>query len=51
VDQLVVLLHGCVLRNTDWVIGLVVLTGEDPKIVLNSGGTRSKVERQTNPQV
>ena len=49
-----VLLRGCVLHNTKWVIGLVLFTGEDTKIVLNSGGTpskRSKVERQTDPQV
>lgn len=48
------LLRGCVLRNTAWVIGIVIFTGEDTKIVLNSGGTpskRSKVERQMNPQV
>jgi phospholipid-translocating ATPase len=43
-----------VFRNTGWVIGLVLFTGEDTKIVLNSGGTpskRSRVERQMNPQV
>jgi phospholipid-translocating ATPase len=48
------LLRGCVVRNTEWVIGVVVFTGRDTKIVLNSGGTpskRSKVERQMNPQV
>jgi phospholipid-translocating ATPase len=48
------LLRGTVLRNTGWVIGLVLFTGEDTKIVLNSGGTpskRSRVERQMNPQV
>lgn len=48
------LLRGCVLRNTAWVIGIVVFTGEDSKIVANSGGTpskRSKVERDMNPQV
>jgi phospholipid-translocating ATPase len=48
------LLRGCVLRNTAWVIGIVIFTGTDTKIVLNSGGTpskRSKVERQMNPQV
>lgn len=48
------LLRGCVLRNTAWVIGIVVYTGDDSKIVQNSGGTpskRSKVERQMNPQV
>ena len=48
------LLRGCVLRNTSWVIGIVMFTGSDTKIVQNSGGTpskRSKVERQMNPQV
>ena len=48
------LLRGTVVRNTDWVIGCVVMTGRDTKIVLNSGGTpskRSKVERQMNPMV
>lgn len=49
-----VLLRGTVVRNTDWVVGVVVMTGRDTKIVLNSGGTpskRSKVERQMNPMV
>jgi len=53
-DISTVLLRGTVLRNTKWVIGLVLYTGEDTKIVLNSGGTpskRGKVERQMNPQV
>lgn len=48
------LLRGCVLKNTAWVIGVVIFTGHDSKIVANSGGTpskRSKVERQMNPQV
>lgn len=54
VDSQMILLRGTVLRNTGWVIGLVLFTGEDTKIVLNSGATpskRSKVERQMNPQV
>ncbi|OCH92242.1 phospholipid-translocating P-type ATPase [Obba rivulosa] len=54
VDSQQVLLRGTVLRNTRWVIGVVLFTGEDTKIVLNSGGApskRSKVERQMNPQV
>ncbi|KAJ9113189.1 hypothetical protein QFC22_006028 [Naganishia vaughanmartiniae] len=49
-----VILRGCVLRNTAWVIGVVLFTGADTKIILNSGETpskRSKVERQMNPQV
>ena len=54
VDIQMILLRGTVLRNTRWAIGLVLYTGEDTKIVLNSGDTpskRSRVERQMNPQV
>ncbi|KAJ3516647.1 hypothetical protein NLJ89_g988 [Agrocybe chaxingu] len=54
VDMQMVLLRGTVLRNTKWVVGVVMYTGEDTRIVMNSGGTpskRSKVERQMNPQV
>jgi phospholipid-translocating ATPase len=54
VDLQMTLLRGTVLRNTGWVIGIVLFTGQDTKIVMNSGGTpskRSKVERQMNPQV
>lgn len=54
VDIQMVLLRGTVLRNTKWAIGVVLYTGEDTKIVMNSGDTpskRSKVERQMNPQV
>lgn len=49
-----ILLRGCNLRNTKWVIGLVLMTGADTKIVANSGATpskRSKVEKQMNPAV
>ncbi|KAJ1305376.1 hypothetical protein OPQ81_000391 [Rhizoctonia solani] len=45
------LLRGCTLRNTNWVIGLVLFTGADTKIMLNGGATpskRSKIEKQTN---
>lgn len=54
VDMQMALLRGTVLKNTKWLIGIVIYTGEDTKIVMNSGGTpskRSKVERQMNPQV
>ncbi|PCH37130.1 phospholipid-translocating P-type ATPase [Wolfiporia cocos MD-104 SS10] len=45
------LLRGCTLRNTAWVIGLVVFTGPDTKIMLNGGVTpskQSKIEKETN---
>lgn len=48
------LLRGCVLKNTEWVIGLVVFTGSDTKLSLNSGDTpskRSRIEKMMNPQV
>jgi phospholipid-translocating ATPase len=48
------LLRGCILRNTAWMIGIVVYTGVDTRIMLNSGPTpskRSKIERQVNSQV
>ena len=54
IDLSMALLRGTVLRNTEWVIGIVLFTGLDSKIVMNSGGTpskRSKVERQMNPMV
>ncbi|ORZ13979.1 hypothetical protein BCR42DRAFT_377204 [Absidia repens] len=49
-----ILLRGCVLRNTEWVIGIVVFTGNDTKIMLNSGKTpskRSKLSKATNPHI
>jgi len=54
VDLQTMLLRGTVLRNTGWVIGIVLYTGEDTRIVMNAGGTpskRSRVEKQMNPQV
>lgn len=45
------LLRGCSVRNTAWIIGLVVFTGSDTKIMLNGGETptkRSKIEKETN---
>ena len=45
------LLRGCAIRNTSWIIGLVVFTGADTKIMLNGGDTpskRSKIEKETN---
>lgn len=39
------LLRGCNLRNTDWVLGIVVFTGHDTKIMMNAGITPSKRAR------
>jgi phospholipid-translocating ATPase len=36
------LLRGCTVRNTEWILGFVAYTGEDTKIMLNSGITPSK---------
>jgi phospholipid-translocating ATPase len=36
------LLRGCSLRNTDWIVGVVAFTGEQTKIMLNSGITPTK---------
>lgn len=49
-----ILLRGCTLRNTDWVIGIVAYTGAETKLMMNQGETpskRSKIDRQMNPQV
>ncbi|KAJ3164163.1 hypothetical protein HK101_000497 [Irineochytrium annulatum] len=48
------LLRGCILRNTGWVIGLVIFTGFESKIYLNAGETPSKqsqVEKEMNHKV
>lgn len=36
------LLRGCTLRNTEWILGVVAFTGEETKIMINSGITPSK---------
>lgn len=41
------LLRGCSLRNTEWVLGVVVFTGQETKIMLNAGITPSKRSRIT----
>ncbi|TPX31537.1 hypothetical protein SmJEL517_g05155 [Synchytrium microbalum] len=49
-----ILLRGCILRNTGWVIGIVIYTGVDTKVMLNSGETpskRSKIQRSLNPLI
>lgn len=45
------LLRGSNLKNTDWIIGIVIYTGEETKQVMNAGDTpskRSKIERKMN---
>ena len=45
------LLRGCSLRNTGWIIGVVVYTGPETKIMLNQGSTpakRAKIARDLN---
>lgn len=45
------LLRGCSLRNTEWVLGVVLFTGQETKIMLNSGITpskRSRISRDLN---
>uniref|UniRef100_A0A8C2HD02 Phospholipid-transporting ATPase n=1 Tax=Cyprinus carpio TaxID=7962 RepID=A0A8C2HD02_CYPCA len=49
-----VLLRGAQLRNTQWVVGIVVYTGHDSKLMQNSTKAplkRSNVERVTNMQI
>ncbi|KAG0317602.1 hypothetical protein BGZ99_006206 [Dissophora globulifera] len=49
-----ILLRGHVVRNTHWVIAVIVATGTETKIMLNSGETpskRSRIEKTMNIQV
>ncbi|KAG6037239.1 hypothetical protein E4U41_005245 [Claviceps citrina] len=39
------LLRGCHLRNTEWILGVVVFTGHDTRIMMNAGITPSKRAR------
>nr|XP_022321907.1 probable phospholipid-transporting ATPase IA isoform X3 [Crassostrea virginica] len=51
-DQL--LLRGAMLRNTKWIFGIVIYTGHDSKLMLNSTSAplkRSHVEKVTNIQI
>ncbi|GFP54516.1 phospholipid-transporting ATPase DNF1 [Trichoderma asperellum] len=45
------MLRGCNLRNTEWILGVVVFTGHDTKIMMNAGLTpskRSRIAREMN---
>lgn len=48
------LLRGSSLKNTDWIIGIVVYTGHESKIMLNSSKSKAKMssnEIQMNNQI
>lgn len=40
-----IILRGCELKNTNWVIGVAVYSGRDTKVMLNSSGASSKRSR------
>lgn len=53
-DHNSLMLRGTSLRNTDWVWGLVIYSGHDTRIMMNSSKARtkfSKLETETNKQI
>lgn len=53
-DNKQVILRGSCLRNTDWVVGVVIYTGKESKIMLNSSSARTKqsyLERGLNSKL
>lgn len=51
-DQL--LLRGALLRNTNWIFGVVIYTGHETKLMKNSTSAplkRSTVDKMTNTQI
>jgi phospholipid-transporting ATPase len=52
-DQSNLLLRGAALKNTAWIYGVVVYTGHQTKIMMNSSGTpskRTKMQKETDKQ-
>ncbi|KAK7277071.1 hypothetical protein RIF29_18221 [Crotalaria pallida] len=50
-NQSYIVLRGCILKNTDWVVGVVVYAGQETKAMLNSAASllkRSKLESYMN---
>ncbi|XP_014516837.1 phospholipid-transporting ATPase 1 [Vigna radiata var. radiata] len=50
-NQSNIVLRGCMLKNTDWIIGVVVYAGQQTKAMLNSAASpskRSKLESYMN---
>ncbi|KAK3823106.1 MAG: hypothetical protein J3Q66DRAFT_330871 [Benniella sp.] len=53
-DPTQVLLRGAVLRNTNWIYGVVIFTGHESKLMRNASATpikRTSVEKMTNIQI
>ena len=42
IDNQNVILRGCTVRNTQWVLGVVVYTGRESKLMMNSNQARTK---------
>lgn len=42
------ILKGCILKNTDWVLGLLVYTGHDTKIMKNAKPPQQKISNVMN---
>jgi len=40
-----ILLRGSSLRNTDWIYGVVIYTGHDTKVMMNSSKSRAKFSK------
>ncbi|KAG0166676.1 hypothetical protein DFQ28_007019 [Apophysomyces sp. BC1034] len=47
-DPTQILLRGAQLRNTDWIYGIVVFTGHETKLMLNSSKKPSKISNVTH---
>eukprot|EP00002_Diphylleia_rotans_P017046 TRINITY_DN3306_c0_g2_i2.p1 TRINITY_DN3306_c0_g2~~TRINITY_DN3306_c0_g2_i2.p1 ORF type:complete len:1090 (-),score=226.20 TRINITY_DN3306_c0_g2_i2:575-3844(-) len=53
-DNSQILLRGCQLRNTDWIVGIVIFAGHDTKLMRNSSKSKFKtstIERNLNAYI
>ncbi|KAJ0892940.1 putative P-type phospholipid transporter [Helianthus annuus] len=49
-----IILRGCVIKNTDWAVGVVVYAGRETKAMLNNSGApskRSRLETHMNQEI